>query len=228
MSHQDNINRIKVLYTALGELAPDVVFFGGSVVSLYADRPTSGLRPTEDIDILVEVISYIQYSQLEEILRKKGFENDSTSGVICRYRIHGIMVDVMPTDEKILGFANIWYKEGLANAITMDIGENCRVLLFSAPFFLAAKIEAFKARGNNDGRTSTDFEDIVFILNNRNTIWEEMNTAPFSLKKYLNTEFINLQKSPYLSEWISSHLEFYEQERIMLIEAGIYTFVTGK
>jgi hypothetical protein len=55
-----------------------------------------------------------------------------------------------------------------------------------------------------------------------------MNTAPFSLKKYLNTEFINLQKSPYLSEWISSHLEFYEQERIMLIEAGIYTFVTGK
>jgi len=41
----------------------------------------------------------------------KGFSNDVESGVICRYKIKGIVVDVMPTSEGILGFANQWYIE---------------------------------------------------------------------------------------------------------------------
>jgi hypothetical protein len=225
MSHQDNINRIKVVYSALGELGPHVVFVGGAVVSLYTDRPSAELRPTEDIDILVEVVNYNKYAQLEEKLREKGFINDEVSGVICRYRIHGIAVDVMPTDEQILGFANIWYRDGMVNAIAMNIGDNYNILIFSAPYFIAAKIEAFKARGKNDGRTSTDFEDIVFILNNRTTIWEEMRKADAVLKSYLQTEFNILHKSPYLSEWISCHLDYYEQGRASLIERSIFSFV---
>jgi len=33
-----------------------------------------------------------------------------------------------------------------------------------ASYFIASKIEAFKSRGQNDEHTSTDFEDIVFVL----------------------------------------------------------------
>lgn len=44
-------------------------------VSLYADRAVSDIRPTNDIDVIVEVVNYHQRQQLEEKLRDKGFVN---------------------------------------------------------------------------------------------------------------------------------------------------------
>lgn len=104
MSHLQNITRIKAVYDALEELAADVIFIGGATVSLYADRPSMETRPTDDVDILIELLDYKGYAAIDEKLRKKGFENDKTSSVICRYTINGITVDVMPTADKILGF----------------------------------------------------------------------------------------------------------------------------
>lgn len=95
MSHLQNITRIKVVYNALEELGPEVVFVGGAAVSLYTDRPAEETRPTEDVDILMEVTGYIHYALIEEKLRQKGFANDVESGVICRYTVQGIIVDVM-------------------------------------------------------------------------------------------------------------------------------------
>lgn len=54
MSHQTNLLRIKAVYNALGSLQDDVVFVGGATVSLYADRMAEEVRPTDDIDILIE------------------------------------------------------------------------------------------------------------------------------------------------------------------------------
>jgi hypothetical protein len=34
---------------------------------------------------------------------------------IGRYKINEIIVDVMPTDEYVLGFSNRWYREGVEN-----------------------------------------------------------------------------------------------------------------
>jgi len=103
MSHRQNIARIKAVHQALGELSADVVFVGGATVSLYSTRPETETRPTDDVDILIELINYRGYVDIEEKLRKKGFVNDVQSGVICRYTIQGITVDVMPTDKSILG-----------------------------------------------------------------------------------------------------------------------------
>lgn len=178
MSHRENLTRIRVVNNSLGELRENVVFVGGATVSLYADRYIRSVRPTDDIDIVIEILSYKNYSTLDEQLRKIGFQNDIASGVICRYRIKGIIVDVMPLDEKVLGFSNKWYKEAYSNAIGYMITENEEVKIFTAPYFLATKIEAFKGRGNNDGRTSPDFEDIVFLLENRQAIWDELQIHP--------------------------------------------------
>ena len=38
---------------------------------------------------------------------------------------------------------------------------------------------------SNDGRTSTDFEDIIFVLNYRNAIRQELMDAPESVKLFL-------------------------------------------
>ncbi|HEY4206888.1 MAG TPA: hypothetical protein VGM31_08750 [Puia sp.] len=84
---------------------------------------------TEDIDIVVEIFHYDEYAAIEAKLRSKGFANDVTSGVICRYIVQGIMVDVMPTSENILGFSNKWYPEAFVEWVSahLDHTEQKRV-----------------------------------------------------------------------------------------------------
>ncbi len=198
MSHQINITRIKAVYDALEEMASDVIFIGRATVSLYTDRPSGETRPTDDVEILIELVHYTHYAAIEEKLRKKGLVNDVESGVICRYIINGITVDVMPASEKILGFANRWYAEAFSQAVDVDLDDRYRIKIFSAPYFIATKLEAYKNRGQNDGRTSSDFEDIVFVLNNRITVWQELADATENLKVYLTTEFKALLSQPYI------------------------------
>lgn len=186
---RESITRIRVVFDALKELANEVVFVGGATVALYADRPSGEARPTDDVDILVELMHYREYADIEERLRSKGFTNDIESGVICRYRVQGIIVDVMPTGENALGFTNIWYEQGYATAVTHVLDEHYIIKIFQPVYFLASKMEAFNNRGGGDGRWSSDFEDIVYVLNNRNSIWEELQAADTTVKAYLKEQF---------------------------------------
>jgi hypothetical protein len=65
----------------------------------------------------------------------------------------------------------------------------------------------------NDGRTSSDFEDIIFVLNNRNTIWKEIQEADKPVKQYLKDEFIKLVAGNNIDEWIAAHLDYNDQQR---------------
>ena len=114
MNHHHNLTRIKAVARALGVLNDQVAFIGGAAVTLYSAHPDRmDLRVTDDIDIIIEVANYGRYILLQERLRALGFTEDATSSVICRWKIKGIIVDVMPTDPDVLGFSNPWYKEGL-------------------------------------------------------------------------------------------------------------------
>ena len=197
MSHRENLLRIKAVYNALEELAKDVVFVGGATVSLYTDRVAEEVRPTDDIDILVELVSYQGYADIEEKLRQKGFINDWESGVICRYKVQGIIVDVMPTSDQILGFSNRWYMPGFSNAIDYTLDKRHIIKIFAPPYFLATKLEAFNNRGHADGRTSTDFEDIVYFLNNRSTIWEELQNMDTNCTAFLCISVFEIVKNGF-------------------------------
>ncbi len=205
MKNTINITRIKAVSNALGNLKESVVFVGGATVSLYADRETEESRPTEDVDVLVEISSKKDYAELEEQLRKIGFTNDMTAGFIGRFLMQGIIVDVMPIEESILGFSNKWYKEGFTTADLYPIDEMHSVHIFTAPVFIASKLEAFKSRGNNDGRMSSDFEDIIYVLENRSTIWDELKNTTEPLHSYLLETFASLRKEKYIEEWIGAH-----------------------
>jgi predicted nucleotidyltransferase len=207
MSHHTNIVRIKAVANALTELKDKVVFVGGSTISLYPDRPVFEVRPTDDVDVIIEILNYVDRMELEEKLRSIGFTHDIESGIICRYKIQGIIVDIMPTNDASIGFTNKWYPDGFANAINHQIDEMLTVKILSAPYYIATKLEAHKSRGNNDGRTSHDFEDIIYVLENRATIWKEMNNAGESIKEYLQSEFLILLENPNLFEWIDAHVE---------------------
>lgn len=211
MSHQTNLLRIKAVHDYLDSLRDVVVFVGGATVSMYADRIAEEVRPTDDIDILIELWAYKEYAAIEEQLRKIGFVNDQESGFICRNKIHGITVDIMATGEDVLGFSNRWYPDGYKNAHYYKIDDEHTVRIFSAPYFIATKLEAFKSpnrKDNNNGLYSSDFEDIVFVLENRSSVWEELYKAPTDLKEYLQDEFRQLLKNPLFEEWIDAHAGF--------------------
>jgi predicted nucleotidyltransferase len=210
MEQNINIIRIQKVYEALGDLQDKVVFAGGAAVSMYADRIAFEVRPTEDVDIVVQIYSRYDYTVLEDHLRKIGFKNDSAASFIGRYYFNDLIVDVMPLAEEVLGFSNRWYEDGFKNAINYKIEEDKIIKIFSAPYFVAAKLEAFKSRGKNksgeyDGRVSDDFEDIIFILENRLALWDDINKAPKNLREYLYNEFMLLSLNPYFEEWIDCH-----------------------
>ncbi|MDD4698584.1 MAG: hypothetical protein PHR52_13785 [Fermentimonas sp.] len=94
------INREATLRVAnaLGELNEEVVFVGGAVVSFYIDDPAADdVRPTKDIDIVLEIASLIELEEVRTKLTKKGFYQSSEDDVICRFRYKEIKVDVMST-----------------------------------------------------------------------------------------------------------------------------------
>lgn len=210
MSHAINIKRIAAVNEALQPLKQDFVFVGGAVLSLYADRTAEEVRETEDVDVVVEIYTRKAYSEMEEELRALGFELDTTSKFIGRFLKDKMIIDFMPLDEKVLGFHNRWYLDGFKQAMTITLEEMAPFKIFPAPYFVAAKLEAFKDRGRTergelDGRISTDFEDFVFIIVNRQTIWEEMAQANVAVKTYLQNEFAELLVNPYFEEWIDAH-----------------------
>ena len=207
MSDHINKTRIKAIHNGLGDLKDKVVFVGGATVSLYADELGEDVRFTDDVDIVIEMYSYSEQFALEEKLRQMGFANDTESGIICRYIYKGFIVDIMPAKNKWLGFSNKWYPEAYENSVDCNIDELNTVRIFSSPYFIATKLEAFKGRGENDGRTSHDFGDIVFVLSNREKVWDELNAAPETVKKYLREEFGAMNQLRFFSEWIESHLE---------------------
>jgi len=79
MSHSINISRIKEVKSALEPLKDNFVFVGGATVSLYVERMAAEVRPTNDVDILVEIWSRWDFAELEAKMRQLGFVNDMTS-----------------------------------------------------------------------------------------------------------------------------------------------------
>ena len=73
-TNEININIIKQIACALGDLNNRVVYVGGAVVSLYIDDPAADdVRPTQDIDISLEIKSQGELENLRQELAHKNF-----------------------------------------------------------------------------------------------------------------------------------------------------------
>ena len=208
MNNYLNRVRIKAVYHRLSELKHRVVFVGGTTLSFYADNPSLEVRPTNDVDVIIELLHYRDHTALEEKLRSIGFEHDRSSNVICRYTIAGITVDIIPTTASVIGFSNYWYEEGFKKAIDYCLDEQVTIKILSPPYFIASKLEAFKSRGGGDGRLSEDFEDIIYIFENRTRIWEELHQTTGEIRNYLKNTFKHLRQNPHIYEWIDAHVEW--------------------
>lgn len=205
----ENLVRIKAVAGFLKDLGQPVVFVGGATVSLYATKPVlaASIRPTDDVDVVIEILSYGGYAVIEDRLREIGFENDQESGIICRYKIQGIIVDIMPTDESVLNFNNKWYPDGYKNAIEFTLDDGTAIFIFSLPYFLASKWDAHKDRGAGDLRTSQDFEDMVYVFENCKDVFEQLSAGSKEILAYFREEWKSLIDTPDFEEGVYAHME---------------------
>lgn len=201
-----NIQAVQLVAAGLKELRERMVFVGGAVISLYADDPGADMpRPTSDIDLVVHVVGYGAYARLEQRLAELGFHHSPEDEINCRYRFHGVTVDIMPTDVPALMPTNRWYLPGTARVTRMKLGDGTGIALLTAPYFLGTKFEAHRGRGE-DLRTSKDFEDIVFILDSRVQLEREIAEAPDDIRSYLIEQARALLKNTHLRDGMEGHL----------------------
>ena len=206
---------------ALQDIRQEVVFVGGAVVSLYADDPAADeIRPTQDIDMTLNIANLSHWQEVQEKLGKLGFHPDPFGHSIFSYKYKDIPVDIIAAEDGPLGPANRWYKIGFKNLWTVKaIDQEIRIL--SAPCYLATKFEAFNDRGD-DYRTSHDIEDIVYVLDNRIHIVEEIAGDDGLVTGFIKEQFQRIINKGLLQEVLLAHIHpLMLEERVPMMEEKI-------
>lgn len=203
-----NIEMLKLAATGLGSMVDDVVFLGGSAAGLLITDPAvPSIRETKDVDVIVEIATLHDYHALSRKLRERGFCEDQREGApMCRWLFQGVIVDVMPTDSSILGFSNRWYKEAMDFSVIVQLSDSLSIRMVSAPYFLATKLEAFYGRGKGDYVMSHDLEDLIAVLDGRESIVDEVMSCSSALRSYLSKEFTALLKNNEYQEALPGHM----------------------
>src|SRR3990167_7590176 len=125
MRATSNLALLQLAARKLGNLNDDVVYLGGCATALFINDPSSlDVRATIDVDCIIDVISLVEYHKFENQLVEKGFKKSMEDEGICRFRCEETILDVMPTDQKILGFGNPWYKKALQYAVNHEIADD--------------------------------------------------------------------------------------------------------
>lgn len=203
-----NLDALERVAKRLGPLRDDVVFVGGAVTELLVTDPGAPQpRMTADIDGIVEVATAGEYYAFSDKLRAAGFALDrSEDAPVCRWVVDGIKVDLMPPDERIVGFANRWYVDTVRAAVMTRLPGGTEVRIVTAPYFLATKLEAFEGRGKGDYAASHDVEDFIAVVDGRPELCEEVMKAPLELRRYLSERVGGLLATGGFLDSIPGHL----------------------
>lgn len=204
---KSNIDLLKEVAARLRPLLNEVVFVGGCTTGLFiTDEAAGEVRPTFDVDVIAEITSYADLANFSGRLRLLGFREDTSEGTpVYRWVIDGMKLDVMPIDEKILGFTNRWYRAGMnaAKGIELDPGLSIRVI--TAPYFVATKLDAFKGRGRGDYANSHDLEDLLAVIDGRQEIVEELARAD-EVQSFVAEQFRLLLETPAFTDALPGYL----------------------
>lgn len=196
---------------ALGpDLLKKVTFVGGCTTALLlTDEVTvEQVRHTDDVDLIVHVLSYAKYHSLQEELKRRGFNVADPAQdedlPICAMRLNELRVDIMPDDESILGFSNRWYQAAMENAVDYPLNQDITIKLVSPEYFIVTKLEAWLGRGGGDALTSRDIEDIINLIDGRDTLPEELVHASADVRAFISQQLSLLLEDRYFGYAVSS------------------------
>ena len=224
--HNKVINLALVAQVAKGlkELNDKMVFIGGAVISLYTDDPSADeIRPTSDIDMTINLANYAEWAKMQERLAELNFYPDPQGQSICSYKYQDIAIDIMPAEDSSIGISNQWYKPGFKNLQKIQLEkEGVEINILPAAYFLATKLEAFIDRGKNDFYGSHDFEDIIYLIDNRSTIVSEILKADEEVKHFIKTELTDIKNHKQSDEILAMHIHpLIREERFKILKEKI-------
>ncbi len=113
---------LPLLEDAVRKLLPfldEIVFFGGATLGLLiTDEAAAPIRGTTDVDVIAEIVTYADYIDFSDRLRRAGFTEDTgEQPLTCRWHDGSLTLDILP---------NIWYEPALRHAsIASDTSRGC-------------------------------------------------------------------------------------------------------
>lgn len=222
----DNLLMLARVAALLAPIPEQFIFTGGATIALYLDEILRDeVRPTLDVDCVVEILSLAEYHRLEEKLRGLGLEEDrSKDAPLCRWRYDDLIIDVMPCDESVLGFSNRWYREAIAHRVSYRLSDGQEIWIFPPVYCLASKVDAFLNRGK-DWRYSKDMEDIVLLLDGCEALLGDFRQANLEVKKFLR-DWLE-ESRDLLQEIVPAFLPDSSEGRSPLIFSLIDEFCQG-
>lgn len=181
--------------TADARMRWDPVFTGGGIVQLLITDP--GAPPaslTKDVDAVIEIASYGDYTEIENALRTAGFvQNFQDKAAIIAWYWKGRRVDILPHKPfPLITTTNQWFPWVLEDPVRFEMHPGQFAWIASAPSFLATKFEAFFSRGGGDYVGSKDIEDIVAVIDGRPELAGELAAAPWEVSVFLRKCFSDL------------------------------------
>ncbi|KJZ38067.1 hypothetical protein [Pseudomonas fluorescens] len=184
-----NYELIEFVADGLGEaFLAEVAFVGGCTTAMLVTDTAvlDDIRFTDDVDLVIELAGISAWQHLIERLAAKNFKITGEDEVNCRFRFNDVVVDVMPSDPAVLGYANRWFVEGLAKADKFTLPSGTVIQIFKPTYFLATKLEAFSGRGEGDPYHK-DVEDIIILIDGRTELLEEVRQTESELKEFITT-----------------------------------------
>jgi hypothetical protein len=207
---------------ALKPLLNRLVFVGGCAVDLLVDdNAADNIRITGDVDVIAEITSISEYYLLIEELRSLGFSEviptESSPAPICRLSYRNMLLDVMPTDDSVLGFSNIWYLPAVKNSTQVELEKELTIRVITPAYFIATKLVAFRGRGEGDYYCH-DMEDIITIFNGKSTIVSDIECSDSDVRRFISDEFSKLIKDiNFKFTCIAGHLSREDKRRVDLV-----------
>ena len=192
---------------ALGAERERVLFVGGSVVALFAFDEAVAVRATLDVDCVVDAQTLPDYYAFIDRLRSLGFSPCQDEGApLCRLVVGGVRVDVMGTVDSPIGPTNRWYRDAIAAPARISVGA-VEVLAVRPIFFVATKLEAFRARGHMSYVESHDIEDVLTVLAAMAHLRDEIEQGKSPVARAVASDLIELAHEEAFRDAVWGHFE---------------------
>lgn len=217
----DQCAMLRQVADALGaDLRKEVAFVGGCTTGLLlTDSFTrEQVRGTDDVDLIISVMTYAALQPFKERLKARGFREPSPMDEdmpICAMKLGELRVDLMPDSDQVLGFSNRWYPQALETAEHISLGEDLAIRVVTPPLFIATKLEAYKGRGEGDPLSSHDIEDILNLVDGRPELIDEIRSADSALQTYLTAELAQLMDNEDFEYAVQGHARDSDREALL-------------
>lgn len=193
---------------ALADERPPVVFVGGTVTALYPLEGGVDVRPTVDVDCVVDLSTTVEYYAFIARLRARGFTECTDDGApLCRLVYAGVRVDIVATAATGIGPTNRWYTKAVAAPAVHRLSEGLDIRAITPIFFVATKLEAFRGRGRGDYLASHDMEDTLTVLAGLPALREQIAHEPTLVACEVRAELVALRDKESFIDAVPSHFE---------------------